>query len=150
MPHKLVALVQEDVSHLPRHTRLERLVEMAKGLREFGVIDDAAATFFIAKAILTITEYRHTKQSAPAFTRISKRIQELLRNHGLADGEFWPPTEVPDEYRRLNAEHDRLIDALIAATFEEFGEPDLAAMFRYDRGQFDRLYERGLLLPLQS
>lgn len=150
MPHKLVALVQEDVSHLPRHKRQERLVEMAKALRELGVIDEAIATFFIAKAILTITEYRHTKEGGPAFTRISKRIQDLRRNHGLADGEFWPPSEAPDEYRLLNAEHDRLIDALIAATFEEFDEPDLAAMFRYDRGQFDRLYERGMQLSIQT
>jgi hypothetical protein len=50
---------------------------------------------------------------------------------------------VPAEFHEaMRQEHDAW-DALYAATLEESGEPEMARLFRSDRGQFDRLYEAG-------
>ena len=80
-----------------------------------------------------------------ALARISDKIQSILRQHGLAEDDCWPRGQGPEIYWALNDEYDRIHCLTVVATLEEFGEPGMAAMFRYNLDEFDRKYEAGRL-----
>ena len=62
--------------------------------------------------------------------------------HGLGEDEDWVVGEGPEEHERL-AEFERACDQIATDTFREYGEPELAELWRHDRAEFDRRCEAG-------
>jgi len=127
------------------HTDLqERFLRVAKAMREAGVLSDDKAFYMIAHPIISIAEDRVAFSGAhPALDAISKKIRCVERGHGLAEDECWSHGEGPREYQELQEEWNRVYDAVFAATFEEYGEPELAALYRNENKRFEQQYEKG-------
>ncbi len=124
--------------------RQERFLRVAKAMREAGVLSDDEALYAIAYPIISIAEERVMISGVhPALDAISKKIRRVERMHGLAEDEDWPRGEGPREYQELQEEWDRVNDAVIAATFEEYGEPEFAALYRHENERFDQQHEKG-------
>jgi hypothetical protein len=70
-------------------------------------------------------------------------MREIERAHGLTENEFWQLGDGPPEWQALSGEWDRVCNLLHAAAFDEYGEPEMAAMFRDRRAEFDMIRERG-------
>jgi hypothetical protein len=121
--------------------RQEDIIRLARALRNVGAIEVAEAHFMISPAIKIIVEQR--QQSSPALTRIYGQIEEARKALGLADDEFFRRGEEPPELEALSNEFQRIIDGITAATFDEYGETEIASRFRGDREVFNELYEAG-------
>lgn len=122
--------------------RCEDLVRAGQAMRNAGVLDASESHYLISSIIEQIAEDR-VWETSPALKAISAKMREVEIKHGLTDGQYWPKGEGPPEYENLNAEYDRVIDEILAATFEEHGEIALATMHRHHRQQFDQLREEG-------
>ena len=122
------------------HVELEEaILRAAQAMKNAGVLKGFEAMYFIAGSILIIAEDR-TCDKSPALNAVLDRISEVEKQHD---------SEGSEEYEKLSDEFDRLLREIIISTFEEYGETDLAAMYRYDEEAFHRLYERGRLKFLE-
>ena len=124
--------------------RQERFLRVAKAMREAGVLSDDKAFYMIAHPIISIAEDRVLISGAhPALEAISEKIRRVKRARGISEDEDWPRGEGPREYQELDEEWRRVYDAVFAATFEEYGEPELAALYRQEYEKFAQQYEKG-------
>jgi hypothetical protein len=112
-------------------------------MRDAGVIDSNFALFSIAMAIENIVDERIMKKNSPALERLSSQMNEIMQAHGLSKDQYWKKGDAPAEYEALSVEWDRVHDLLHAAAFNEYGEPEIAAMFIDRRAEFDAMRERG-------
>ncbi len=140
---ELALSLKDQSKGTPNVERLEAIVRLAKAMRQEGVIEGSEAFYVVAKPITAIAEDREISVGTPVLERISKQIEEIEKRHGLESGEFWSQGEGPEEYERLVRVYKNRLDQITAATFEEFGEPEMAAMYRHDREKFDRQYKDG-------
>ena len=83
------------------------------------------------------------EKASPALSAISKQLRDAERAHGLKDGEFLMVSDQPDDIRELNAKWSAVREALEAATLDELGCRDLAALYRNNRAKYDELREIG-------
>ena len=66
--------------------------------------------------------------------------------HGLEEGESWPPGETPKEHQELRHAYHAAFADIFAEKLEEFGEHDMARLFRddpdgfHDRGEAGRRF----------
>lgn len=74
---------------------------------------------------------------------ISRAIEEIRKQHGLAQEEFWPRGEGPEEYVRVNEQYEAVLDKKFLEVLREFGLDDLADLKEQNSEEFDRLCERG-------
>ncbi len=98
----------------------------------------ADAHFLVAHPIMLIAEDR-TYSSAgknPALDAILARMDKI-------EDQEWPAGEAPVEYEKLHGEWNRIADEIVAATFDEYNEPQIAAMYRHDQKRFDLLVKSG-------
>ena len=72
-----------------------------------------------------------------------ERLREIRKEHGLGEDEEWLPGEAPPEYERLLDESHAAWDRLYAQTLEEFGEREVARLYRHDREEFERRFAAG-------
>ena len=79
---------------------------------------------------------------ASVFTDIESRMRDI-REHGLSSQAYWPRGEGPEEYESLLSQWDRIYDNTLADIFVEFGEDEIADLFRRDRPKYDQLFESG-------
>jgi hypothetical protein len=107
--------------------REEELLRAAQAMRDAGVIDMSESHYLVSRAIISIAEYRIFAE------RTSPPLQAITNKEDVD----------PQEAQELESEFDRVSDAITAATFEEFGEAELAAMLRHDRRRFDERYDEG-------
>lgn len=77
------------------------------------------------------------------FHELEERLRALEQAHGLGEEESWPPGEAPAEYQEVQRQLHEAWDALYVAKLEEFGEPDMAELYRTDRAKFEQLSEDG-------
>lgn len=132
--------------------RMEVYLRVAKAMRAAGVLDELAAHYAVSHAIIMIAEDRIFGRGGtnPSLDALSEKMQAIEREHGLSKDEYWPKGQGPEEYNRLSDEFDRTSDAIIAATFDEFGESELGAMYRHDHERFDQLTNDGRKKYFQS
>ncbi len=124
--------------------RMEALLRLVKAMRDEEIVRGADANFLVAHPIMMIAEDRIDSGAGknPALETISARMRKIERD-GLEEDQEWPAGEVPVEYEELRGEWNRVADEIIAATFDEYGEPQLAAMYRHDQKRFNLLFESG-------
>jgi hypothetical protein len=133
---RLIRLAEEDTSDADWRTlarsvnkgnptiseRHDRQLRAIQAMRDAGVLDEIEAHFLISQFVDFIVAHRvMIERSSPAL-------------NALSDG---------SEEADVDAEFDRIWDEITAATFEEYGEPELATMHRFDRQKFDDRCDEG-------
>jgi hypothetical protein len=140
--------------------RHERMLRIAQGMLEDPHADHPFARATIMRAIVSIAEDRlFAGAENPALDALAAKMDAIRKAHGLTDAEDWmigdgPKSWIigdgPEEYQVLSREWDRIADEIMAATFEEFGEPELATLYRYNRARFDLEFEAGRQLIFEG
>ena len=120
-----------------RHEMLESCIHFGQAVRDAGDLSEAESLYLIANPILIIAEDRLFETGrSPALDRLMGKIREIEQAHGLTGYEFWRKGEEPADVTALQDACDAVRGKIIAATFEEYGEPGLAALYRRDSSQF--------------
>ncbi len=128
---------------LPIEEAAHLRVRLANTLHAVGALDDAERLFSISLAIEDLVSARIRQNASPALSALRKQLRDAERAHGLKEGEFFMVSDQPDDIRELNAKWSAGRRALEAATLEEFGCGDLAALYRGNRAKYDELREIG-------
>ena len=133
---------ESQVGKLDEDTPLEERVLLYQQIRDAGVLPDDAAFFLIAWTVETIAEERVQALYAAQY---AARFERLAKEHGLDEDklEVMDPDELPEDYRALQLEFAQSIDALMAATFQSFGEHKMASLYKMQQEEFDRRYDAG-------
>lgn len=133
---------EAEAAKLDADMPMEDRIKIYQHLRGAGAIPEDAGFFLVAWAVETVAEERvdelYHKQYAA-------RFEHLAEEHGL-DAEMlavMDKEELPEEFRALEMELAKAIDALTVATFQAFGEHKMAALFTSDPDAFDERYDAG-------
>lgn len=78
-----------------------------------------------------------------SLSHLDARMTALEEEHGLAEGQFWPPGKAPEEYERLRREYKIAWGEIFAATLERYGEQEIARQFREDPEGFESRSKAG-------
>lgn len=99
--------------------------------------------FYVSVPIESIHDDRLMEGAYSEIKKISDKIRDVERKHGLKEGEYWPLNAGPKEHQRLNKEYDQCYEKKMVETFREFDLGELADLYEFKRKEFDRLRERG-------
>ena len=126
-------------THLaPKSTDTERLA-VYRAVRDAGSVPEEAGFFLVAWMLDVLTDER----AEDGLRETDERLEAVRQKYGLEEDASADSDNVPDEYREAMQQSHDAWDALYAQTLEEFGEHDLARLFREDDVQFDEKYEAG-------
>lgn len=130
------------ISALNEDTPMEDRVRVYQQIRDAGVLPDDAAFFLIAWTVETIAEERVQDIYN---TQYAERFERLADKHGLDEDMLavLDVEELPEDYRALQLEFAQAVDALVAATFQAFGEHKMASMYKTRAEEFDKHYDAG-------
>jgi len=119
----------------------EEVLAVYQAVRAAGSVPEEAGFFLVAWQVDVITLFR----AEEALSELEERLESIRRAHGLDEDEdeSWPPGEGPPEYEETQRQLHDAWEALYAATLDEFGEQELAQLFRSDRQRFEQLQEAG-------
>jgi hypothetical protein len=122
----------------PAATDRERLA-VYRAVRDAGSVPNEAGFFLVAWILDVLTDER----AEEGLREFEERLEQVRQKYGLEEETSVNPDETPPEYREaMQRTHDAW-DALYATTLEEFGEHDMARLFREDEAAFDARYEAG-------
>jgi hypothetical protein len=122
------------------HDRYRDQVSVGRIMRDAGALDHDEAFFHLASAIMGLAP---EPADHPELRRLSAEMAAFNRAEGLADDEYWPLGEGPDDYEALRVEWDRVHDQTIADTFRAYDEVEMADLYQNDNNTFHRRYDRG-------
>jgi hypothetical protein len=114
---------------------------IARVLRDLNLCHPDQALFLIATPILHIAADRIEQEldnPASPLSRLSRKMDALLRDYQLPDHLFWTLDEAPQTYRDLNHQWQQHVRSLTASVFRDFGEPQLADLYATDPPEFNR------------
>jgi len=131
------------------------LLALSKAIRDSGEWPPDTGFFYVVAALMQIADDLDVdpEEDDPALKAIGEKLRAAEVAHGLAEDEYWPLGEAPDDVEQLRAEWEAAHDRRTAAVFRAHGEGDMADLFLNDRLAFDRRYERGrraILGPLPA
>lgn len=119
-------------------TDQERLA-VYKAVRDADSVPADAGFFLVAWLLDVMTDERAEK----GLRETEARLDAIRQKHGLDEDAPADTDDAPAEYREAMQQSHDAWDALYVATLEEYGEHDLARLFREDHQQFVQLYETG-------
>ena len=122
----------------PNCTDEERLA-VYRAVRDSGSVPADAGFFLVAWMLDLLTDDR----AEAGLRDMEERMEEIRHEHGLDEDVSVLAEGVPDEFRKAMQGMEDAWDNLYVATMEEFGEHDMAQLFRDDLGEFDERYETG-------
>ena len=117
----------------------EERLAVYRSVRGSGDLPAEAGFYLVAWQLDVIAGLRaeHEQQE------LEERLEAIRCEHGLDEGDEWLPGEAPAEYERLLEESHAAWDRLYARTLEEFGEREIARLYRHDREEFERRFDAG-------
>jgi hypothetical protein len=122
----------------PQSTDRERLA-VYRAVRDAGSVPEEAGFFLVARMLDVLSDERAEK----GLRETDERLEAVRQKCGLEEDASAYSDDVPDEYREAMQQSHDAWDALYAATLDEFGEHDMARLFREDEAAFDARYEAG-------
>jgi hypothetical protein len=122
----------------PNATDEERLA-VYQAVRTAGSVPAAAGCFLVAWLLDGLTDHR----AEEGLREFEARLATVRQQYGLEEDASAESDDAPPEYRKTMQQMNDAWDALYLATLEEYGEHELARLFRTDPDQFDQLYETG-------
>ena len=111
--------------------RYHDLMTAAKIQREAEALPPAEAFYLIAHSIMFFAEEREFEQKSPILEKILADICAKEKAYGSP------------EWEALSAEYKKVKEKILAGTFQEYGEPEMAEMYLHNQEEFLRLYEEG-------
>ncbi len=86
--------------------------------------------------------------------KLSSGMDEIGRRDGLAEDQYWPLGEGPDDYQAFSAESDELFEQVRATVFvtilRRYYLNAIANLFENDREEFDQKLEAGRKLIFEN
>jgi hypothetical protein len=122
----------------PQSTDTERLA-LYRAVRDAGSVPEDAGLFLIAWMLDVLSCAR----AEEALHEVEDHLEEIRLKHGLDEDASADDDGMPDEYREAMQQSRDAWDNLYLAVMEEFGEHDMARLFRDDETAFDEQYEAG-------
>ena len=122
----------------PGSTEEERLV-VYQAVRDSGLLPHEAGFFLVSLQIDDIV----TRDAGESLRGYEDRMEVIREEYRFDDGEVWSPETPPEEYQKIQREYHQAWDELFARKLEEFGEQEMARLFRSDRERFEQLTEVG-------
>jgi hypothetical protein len=122
----------------PQSTDQERLA-VYRAVRAAGSVPIEASFFLIAWMLDVLTDER----AEEGLREVEERLDALRQKYGLEEDAPADADDAPAEYREAMQQAHDAWTALYAASLEEFGEHDMARLFREDAAEFDERYEVG-------
>ena len=124
----------------PESTDEERLA-VYRAIRSSGSLPEDAGFYLVSWQVDALAS-RHAEQ---ALHHLDDQLEALERAHGLDEGEAWEPGEAPPEYAAALRRYHDAWDEIFAEKLEQYGEADMARLFREDPEEFRRRSEAGRL-----
>jgi hypothetical protein len=79
----------------------------------------------------------------PELVRIRDEMDDIERAHGLREDESWHLDDAPADWLQLNDAWNHRADQIVASSWRQLGNADLANLFEQNRGEFERRSEQG-------
>lgn len=108
-------------------------------VRRAGSVPEAASFWLVSHLIDEIA----SRDADGLLGPYENRLQEIEEAHGFDDGGVWPAGAVPAEYGQLRQQYHRAWDQMFVQKLDEFGEHEMALLFREDHKRFEQLSEEG-------
>lgn len=104
--------------------------------------------YFFHSVVAVESLHDHLSFYGPSFCKerldaISAKIRKVEAKFGLKPGEYWARGQGPAEYKRLNAQFDKVNADEFGELLREVGLDEHARLWRNNREEFDRLREAG-------
>ena len=122
----------------PESTELERL-RVYQAIRDSGDLSTEAGFYLVSWQIDAIDSI----DAEEALHDIDERLAAIRAAHGLEEGESWPSSEAPMEYEELHAKYMAAWGGIFADKLDEFGEYEMASLFREDPECFQQQSDVG-------
>ena len=141
-----------DFGDLPAlEDRAKLFIEIARARFDAGEISEHELTFHRCYAIeVQVHEARWTNGVYDdVLGPISEKMKAVEKKHGLADDEYWPVSDAPEEYLELSREYDKAMESKLLEAFCEFGAEDLKEIYINDPEKFHMLHDAGRVAVFQ-
>jgi len=122
----------------PQSTKEKRLA-VYQVIRAAGSMPAEASFFLVAWILDLLTDDR----AEEGLREAEDRLDAIRQKYGLDEEASAEGDDVPAEYREAMQQCHDAWDALYAATLEEFGEQEMACLFRENAEEFGQRYEVG-------
>jgi hypothetical protein len=120
-----------------------RRVQSAIAMYRARRVSFSEYAFLVASAAEGVCDGRISAGSYSDIEQVSEEMRAIEVAHGLKAKEFWRVEDAPSQYRELSVKWDQVADEHFAATLDELEGYDVGTLFKNDRGEFDRVRERG-------
>jgi hypothetical protein len=117
----------------------EERLAVYRAIRSSGSLPEDAGLYLVSWQVDALAR-RHAEQ---ALRHLDDQLEALERAHELDEGEAWGPGEAPPEYAAALRRYHDAWDEIFAANLEQYGEADMARLFREDPEGFRRRSEAG-------
>ncbi|MEG6507941.1 hypothetical protein V6C03_03055 [Methyloligella sp. 2.7D] len=102
---------------------------------------------FVLFAVVPVEAFHDTNFRDGAYASdlkpLSEAMEEIEKNYGLSEEEYWEIGDAPDAYVKLNDRFEEILDAHFVAALRQFQLDELADLKRDNPKKFDELRERG-------
>ncbi len=122
---------------LGREATGEDRLAVYQAVRDAGTLPEDAGFRLVAWQIDAIA----AEQPDAALDELEDRLEALRKTHGQTEG--GAPSAGEDEYAQIQQRYYDAWDALYANKLDEFGEQEMARLFRTDRERFEERNEAG-------
>lgn len=116
-------------------------IDAARTLSERLVISDD--TLYYLVEMFTECLVFIGSQSDTEMVRIRGEMEIIERAHGLREDEYWPVSEGPEEWQRLNEAWDRRADEIVVSFLRELGHGDIADLREQKPSEFEARTVKG-------
>ncbi|EOB6258338.1 hypothetical protein ACHELR_000322 [Vibrio fluvialis] len=133
----LAAVDRSDIEQVENRAR--KFISVAKARYAAGGISEHELLFYICHCVEN--QVHETRCSNGIYDKdlrsVNEAIKEVERKYDLKDGEYWRLDDAPDEYLKLNAIYDSVLQQKLVETFIEFDSPDLALLYTDNPDKFN-------------
>jgi hypothetical protein len=145
MRHLLESLeFNEEGSSWKDPTRASEFVKMAKALHAARRISRQEYVLYAVGPVEHVHDGRWLDGAYDAdLEPISNAIEQIERNHGLKEREYWRTKDAPAEYIRLNEQYEAILNSKFRDALIEFDLGDILAVWDHSPDEFRQLRERG-------
>lgn len=99
--------------------------------------------FMVSHSVEGVHDGRIADKTYPELEELSCAMRQIEQKHGLGPGEYWLTKDAPPEYCRLSSKWSAAANRRFVETLNELEGHDVASLFQRDKGEFERLRERG-------
>ena len=122
----------------PASTDEDRL-PVYQAIRRSGTLPDDASFFLVSAQIDELA----LQDADEALHDYEDRLKAIKKQYRLGEGCIWPSGAAPAGYEELRQQYYQTWGEVFARKLEQFGELEMARLFRDDEQRFNRLTDAG-------